>query len=52
MLPEGLSYVYSGKANPGKLKVFGFSFLNRQDTRVYIHQNIGKFKAYAKIVRD
>ena len=52
MLPEGRSYVVSGRAHDGILKVFGFSFINKINTRVYIRQNIGKFKAYAKVVKD
>jgi hypothetical protein len=42
----------SGKARDGALRVFGYSFINKADTRVYVRQNIGKFKAYAKVVKD
>jgi len=52
MLPEGLSYLMSGRAREGVLRIFGYSFINKLDTKVYVRQNIGKFKAYAKVVRD
>lgn len=40
------------KAKPGLLKTFGFSLINKVDTRVFIHQNIGKFKAFAKVISE
>lgn len=52
MLPEGLSYKVSELSQEGILKKFGFSLINTRDTTIYIRQNIGKFKAFAKIVKD
>ncbi len=52
ILPEGLSYSVLAKAKEGVLKTFGYSLINKIDTRVYIHQNIGKFKAFAKVVNE
>jgi len=50
ILPEGLSYSVLMKAREGILKTFGYSLINKIDARVYIHQNIGKFKAFAKVI--
>ena len=52
MLPEGLSYSVVGQSKAGPLKVFGYNLINKEETRIYVHQIIGKFKAYAKIVRE
>lgn len=52
MLPEGLSYKVIELSKDGILKKFGFSIINPRDTTIYIRQNIGKFKAFAKIIKD
>lgn len=52
VLPEGLSYSVFTKARDGVIKTFGFSLINLLDTRIYIHQTIGKFRAYAKLIRE
>ena len=52
MLPEGLAYSVRARATDQIIKTFGFSFINKANTRIYLHQIMGRFKAYAKIVRD
>lgn len=52
ILPEGLSYSVLTKARDGVIKTFGYSLINLLDTRVYIHPTIGRFKAYAKLIRE
>lgn len=52
MLPEGLSYKVTELSQDGMLKKFGYSIINKRNTTIYIRQNIGKFKAFAKIVKD
>lgn len=52
ILPEGLSYSVLTKASEGVLKTFGYSLINKVDARVFIHQNIGNFKAYAKVINE
>ena len=52
VLPEGLSYSVVTMAKDGVLKTFGYSLINKIDARVYVHQNIGKFKAFAKVISE
>ena len=52
ILPEGLGYSVLTKARDGALRTFGFSLINKIDTRIYIHQVIGRFKAFARIIRE
>ncbi len=52
ILPEGLSYSILTKAREGIIKNFGYSLINKIDARVFIHQNIGKFKAFAKVINE
>ena len=52
ILPEGLSYSVLTKAREGIIKNFGYSLINKIDARVFIHQNIGKFKAFAKVINE
>ena len=52
VLPESLSYSVLTKARDGVIKTFGFSLINILDTRIYIHPTIGRFKAFAKLIRE
>lgn len=52
VLPEGLTYSMMTKARDGPLKIFGYKLINIVDTRIYIHQIIGRFKAFAKIIKE
>jgi hypothetical protein len=52
ILPEGLGYSVLTKATDGIIKTFGYSLINLHDTRIYIHPTIGRFRAFAKLIRE
>ena len=52
MLPEGVSYSMMGKSRVGIIKTFGFSLVNKIETKVFVRQLKGNFKSFAKIVKD
>lgn len=52
MLPEGVSYSIIELSRNGPLRTFGYSIINKRDTKIFIRQTIGKFKAYARIINE
>ena len=36
----------------GPMKVFGFKIINKRSAKVFLRQLIGKFHAFAKIIKE